>query len=122
ALDPGALLLSAERVSGTAPGRVEEPVLRHLGELAATAPSPAEVDRAREVLFADWTFAHERISQQALTAGSDLTLFRAGWSEEEVRSLAGVGPEDVRRAVERHLDPEAGAVLGWSLPENGRAG
>lgn len=129
ALDPGALTLTAELVSGTEPRRVEEAVLRHLAELAATAPSPAEVERAREVLFADWTFAHERISQQALTAGSDLTLFRAGWSEDEVRSLVEVGPEDVRRAAERHLAIEpsgpagsgAGGVLGWSLPENGRA-
>jgi zinc protease len=127
--DPGAAHVTAELVSGTEPRRVEEAVLRHLEELAATAPSPAEVERAREVLFADWTFAHERISQQGLTAGSDLTLFHAGWSEEQVRSLAEIGPEDVRRAAERHLriDPNGragrgGAVLGWSLPENGRAG
>jgi predicted Zn-dependent peptidase len=85
ALDPGALTLTAELVSGTEPRRVEEAVFRHLAALAATAPSPAEVERAREVLFADWTFGHERISQQAFTAGSDLTLFRPGWSEEEVR-------------------------------------
>jgi zinc protease len=112
--DPGALSVTAELVSGTEPRRVEEAVLRQLAELAATAPAAAEVERAREVLFADWTFGHERISQQGLTAGSDLTLFRAGWSEDQVRRLAEVGPEDVRRAAERHLAPRG--VLGWSLP------
>jgi zinc protease len=117
--DPGALTVTAELVSGTEPRRIEEAVLCHLEELAATAPAAAEVERAREVLFADWTFAHERIAQQSLTVGSDLTLFRAGWAEEQIRSLAGIGPEEVRRAAERHLRPDAGAVLGWSLPEKG---
>lgn len=117
--DPGALTVTAELVSGTEPRRIEEAVLCHLEELAATAPAAAEVERAREVLFADWTFAHERIAQQSLTVGSDLTLFRAGWAEEQIRSLAGIGPEEVRRAAERHFRPDAGAVLGWSLPERG---
>ncbi|HUF78662.1 MAG TPA: pitrilysin family protein [Thermoanaerobaculia bacterium] len=119
--DPGAFAVTAELVSGTEPSLVEEAVLRQLGELAASAPSEAELERAREVLFADWTFGHERISQQGLTAGSDLTLFRPGWSEDQVGRLAEVGAEDVRRVAERYLgqpaaDGAGGGVLGWSLP------
>jgi zinc protease len=124
--DPGAFAVTAELVSGTEPSLVEEAVLRQLGELAASAPSEAELERAREVLFADWTFGHERISQQGLTAGSDLTLFRPGWSEDQVGRLAEVGAEDVRRVAERYLGQPAadggeGGVLGWSLP-NRKAG
>ncbi|HLE83744.1 MAG TPA: pitrilysin family protein [Thermoanaerobaculia bacterium] len=121
--DPGAFGVSAELVSGTERGAVERIVLRQLADLAASAPAEAEVERAREVLLADWTFGHERISQQGLTVGSDLTIFRAGWSEDQLRSLAAVEPEEVRRAAERYLRPPAGdgtggtgAVLGWSMP------
>ena len=36
---------------------------------------PRSSTARREVLFADWTFGHERIAQQGLTVGSDLTFF-----------------------------------------------
>lgn len=119
--DPGVLTVSAELLPGNAPGPVEEAVLAALERLAAEPVAAAELGRAREVLLADWAFSHERISQQALTAGSDLVLFHAGWSAEQMAALHAVTPEDVRQAAARHLDPGAGAVLGWSLPAAGSA-
>jgi zinc protease len=121
--DPGSLAVTAELLSDTEPSRIEEAVLSHLEELAAAPPSAAELERAREVLFADWTFGHERIAQQGLTVGSDLTFFGRGWAEEKVRELADVTAEEVQRVARRHLAPSAwrgagGAVLGWSLSES----
>lgn len=120
--DPSSLSITAELVPGIEAGRVEAEMLGHLESLANAPPTAAEVDRAREVLYADWSFSHERISQQGLTVGSDLTFFDPGWSGAQVRRLAEVTSEEVRRVARRHLHPDAwvagrGAVLGWSLPE-----
>jgi predicted Zn-dependent peptidase len=121
--DLGSIAITAELLSGTEPARIEQEVLGHLEALASAPPSAAELERAREVLFSDWTFGHERISQQGLTVGSDLTFYGRGWAEDQVRRLADVTAEDVHRVVNRYLRPSAwrgdgrGAVLGWSLPE-----
>ncbi len=116
AIDPGALTLLAEVVPGTEPERVEEEVLSIVAGLAARPPSSEELERAREMMLADWTFGHERISQQTLTVGSDLTFFAAGWSQAEIGRVARVGAEDVGRAAGLYLRPREAGVLGWSLP------
>jgi zinc protease len=119
ALDPGAFSAASEVVPGCEPERVEDEVLRIIAALGAEPPSPEELERAREMMLSDWTFGHERISQQTLTVGSDLTFFDAGWSEAEIARIARVGPEDVGRVAERWLTPRESGVLGWSLPANG---
>jgi len=117
ALDPTSLTVVTEALPGVEPARVEETVLGLLADLVARPPAADEVERAREVLFADWSFGHERISQQALSLASDLALLERGWSERTLAAIAACGPEDVARAAAERLDPERGSVLGWSLPE-----
>ena len=124
--DPGSVTVSAELVPGTGPHRVEDAVRRHLAELAASPPPEAEVARAREVLLTDWTFGRETTVHRALATGSDLALYRAGWSEESWAAVAAVGAEDVRRVAGRYLaaplaEPQGGpgGVWGWSLPAAG---
>jgi zinc protease len=117
ALDPTSLTVVTEALPGVEPARVEEVVLALLTDLASRPPASEEVERAREVLLADWSFGHERISQQALSLASDLALLERGWSERTLEAIAMLGPEDVARAAAERLDPERGAVLGWSLPE-----
>jgi len=117
ALDPTSLTVVTEALPGVEPERVEEVVFALLTDLAARPPSLDEVERAREVLFADWSFGHERISQQALSLASDLALFERGWSERALAEIAALGPEDVARAAAGCLDPERGSVVGWSLPD-----
>ncbi len=119
ALDPGAFTAMAEVISGCEPERVEEDVLRIVTALATEPPAPEELERAREMMLSDWTFGHERISQQTLTVGSDLTFFSAGWSEAEIARIAAVSAEDVGRAAARWLQPRESCVLGWSLPASG---
>jgi predicted Zn-dependent peptidase len=125
--DPGAITVSAEILDDSDPLEVEAEILGQLAGLRSRPPERAEVDRAREVLYADWIFGHEKIAQQGLTVGSDLTFFGRGWSEGQIRVLAEVEPEAVRAAAERYLDPAGwlagrsglgGAVLGWALPDH----
>ncbi len=117
ALDPTSLTLVTEPLPGVEPARVEEAVLGVLAGLVARPPTPAELERAREVLFADWSFGHERISQQALSLASDLALLEQGWSDRVLAAIGRLGPEDLARAAAERLVPARGAVLGWSLPE-----
>jgi zinc protease len=126
--DPGAITVSAEILDDSDPLEVEAETLRQLAGLLSRPPGEAEIDRAREVLYADWIFGHEKIAQQGLTVGSDLTFFGPGWAEGQIRSLAEVEPEAVRAAAGRYLDPAGwmsgrgglgGAVLGWALPAGG---
>ena len=117
ALDPTSLTVVTEALPGVEPERVDEVVLGLLADLAERPPSAEEVDRAREVLFADWSFGHERISQQALSLASDLALFERGWSERTLEAIAALGPEDVVRSAAARLVPEHGSVIGWSLPD-----
>jgi predicted Zn-dependent peptidase len=113
-------MLVAEVLPGVEPRRVEEAVFRVLADLAARPPSVAEVERARQVLLADWALGHERIAQQALALASELALLEAGWTERTMRAIARLGPEDVHHAARELLAPALeegrGAVVGWSLP------
>lgn len=126
--DPGSVTVSGELVPGSEPEKVEEAVRRQVAELAATPPAAEEVARAREVLLTDWTFGREKTVSRALATGSDLILYRPGWSEESWEAVAAVEPEEVRRVAERYLalpleEPPGGpaGVWGWSLPALGAA-
>ncbi|HEX2254849.1 MAG TPA: pitrilysin family protein [Thermoanaerobaculia bacterium] len=113
---PGHFTVALELVPGVDPAEVEALVLGELERLAAHPPSDEEVERARRIAFADWVFAHERIHQQALTAGYALALFDLGHAERQLAVLLAAEAGQVTRAVTQYLLPEAGGVAGWSLP------
>jgi zinc protease len=123
ALDPTSLTLAAEVLPGVEPEVVEEAILALLADLVERPPEPWEVERARQVLLADWALGHERISQQALALAGELALFERGWTERTMEAMARLGPEDVFRAARELLGPAVegrrGAVIGWSLPSGG---
>ncbi len=115
-VDPGAVAVALEVVPGVEPARVESEVLRQIEELRRKGPSDAEVARAKRIIAADWVFAHEKVFQQAFLAGTALALFdlEHPWRYFERLLVAEAG--DLGGAAERYLRPEAGGVLGWSLP------
>jgi zinc protease len=112
----GFLSIAGELVPGVSREQVEEALLRELAALRAAEPAAAEVERARRLLTADWVFDHERIHQQALTAAFDLAFFSLGESSRQLARALEVPAAELHRAARRYLDPEAGSVLGWSLP------
>ena len=116
ALDPGALSVAAETHRGSDRREVEETLLATIASLADDPPGEAEVERARQVVLAEWTFGHERLSQQALAAGSELALYQPGWWDAYVERLKDVTATEVAAAAREHLGPEHRGVLGWSLP------
>ena len=112
----GHLTIAAELLPETAPGTVEAALFEELARLAEQGPEPAELERARQVLLADWVFQHERIHQQALTAGLALALFGLDYPERELRVALAAPAEELTALARRLLAPDAGGVLGWSLP------
>jgi zinc protease len=116
AVGAGHFTVALELVPGVDPAEVEALVLGEMERLAAHPPSGEEVERARQIAFADWVFAHERIHQQALTAGYSLALFDLGHAERQLAVLLAAEPDQVTRAAHQYLLSAAGGIAGWSLP------
>ncbi len=114
---PGALLVGLELLPGIEPRLAEEALLAELDEVRAAPLPQEEIERARQILFADWVFGHERVHQQALTAGFALALFDLGHPRRQLERVAACDAARVREVAARYLDPARGAVLGWSLQE-----
>jgi zinc protease len=115
-LDASHLNIAAEVVPGISAEQVEAELFRHLAELRA-GPAPAdEVARAKQVVRADWVFSHEKLHQQALSAGFALTLYDLAYLDRHLAAVLRTTPEELQEVAVRYLDPEQSAVLGWSLP------
>jgi zinc protease len=119
---PGGLVFGMELLPGVEAARAEAALLAELAAVRGAAAAPAEIERAKQVVIADWTFGHERVHQQALTAGFELTLFELGHHERELEALLGASPDEVAAVAGRYLDPERSGLLAWSLPADERVG
>ncbi len=119
-VDAGAATIALETLPGVEPERVEAAVLDGLAALATTPPTAEEIARARRILLADWVMAHERVHQQAMLACYALGLFDLGQPERYWRRLLDAERRDLDEITERYLQPERGAVIGWSLPRSAR--
>ncbi len=114
-LDAGQVHLAAEVVPGIEPARVEAEVMRLLAEAAGEA-GIEELERARQILLADWVFGHEKVHQQALSAGFALTLYDLDFLERHLQAALETEVDALAGIAARYLDPERSGVLGWSLP------
>jgi zinc protease len=115
-LDASQITVAAEVVPGVEPARVEAEVLRLLAEVLTGPPSEEELERARQIATADWVFGHERVHQQALSAGLALAVFDLEHLDRHLRGLMEAGADRLLEVASRYLRPERGGVLGWSLP------
>jgi len=113
----GQLSFAAELVPGVDPQQVEDELLLQLHRLGEEPPDEGELARARQVLKADWVFGHERVHQQGLAAGFALTHFDFEHPHRSLQRALQLSPEDLSQAAARHLRPNRGGVIGWSLPQ-----
>jgi predicted Zn-dependent peptidase len=91
-------------------------VLRLLEETISKPPGAEETERARQIATADWVFGHERVHQQALSAGLALAIFDLAHLDRHLQLLLETGSDQLLAVASRYLRPERGGVLGWSLP------
>jgi predicted Zn-dependent peptidase len=116
-LDASQIHIGAEVVPGVDVARVEADLVRHLTDLAQSPAPLEEVLRARQIARADWVFDHEKVQQQALSAGFALALFDLPYLERRLEGMFAAGPERLEELAAKYLDPGRSAVLGWSLRE-----
>ena len=113
---PGVSVIAAEAMSGADPKVIEGEVLEVLRCARAEPPSTQELERARSQLVSDWVFSHERIHQRSILAATAETLFDAEYPARYIRCVRECASEEIVRVAQDHLSPEAGSVVGWSLP------
>ena len=119
-LGSGSLQVACEVLPGVEPERVEEEVLRILDELRHEPPTPEEIDRARQIVFADWVSGHEKVDQLALLFASSQALWDLDHPFRYLERLQKATADDLLRVARTCFDVEAGSVIGWSLPRQDR--
>jgi zinc protease len=113
---PSAMVVAMELMPGVEAERAESALRGELEALRHEPPSADELERARQIVVADWIFGHERVHQQALAAGFALALFDLEHSERELRQVIEAGRDEVAACAERALDVEHSSLTAWSLP------
>ncbi len=116
----GQVSLALEVVPGVEAEKVEEVLWQQLAAMAKEPPSEVEMERARKILLADWIFAHERVHQQALTAGFSLLHFDLEYPQRQLSHALAAKAEDVCQMAAKIFDTAGSGVVGWSLPVEGK--
>jgi zinc protease len=117
-LDPGHVAIAAELIPGADRARVEGLIRAELHRLGSEPAAPAELERARRIVLADWVFAHQRVHDQALMVGASVALFDFEHPYRQIARLLSASAEELAAAARRWLGGER-AVVGWSLPAAG---
>ena len=112
------LACSFEVLPGGDPGEVERRLAGELADLRDRLVPEEELERAKQILLADWVFQQERIHQQAITAALALAQGDLEQPERIVRQALECDAADLQRLARLYLDPRLGSVLGLSLPED----
>ncbi len=116
-LDASLLTLAAEVVPGVEPARVEARVLELIAEVFSRPPGEEELERCKQMAAADWVFGHEKVHQQAVSAGLALAVFDLEHLDRHLDQLLATGVDRLLEVAGRYLRPERGGVVGWSLPK-----
>lgn len=120
-LGESCLQVACEVLPGVEPARVETEVLAALDALRREPPGREEIDRARQIVVADWISGHEKVDQLAFLFASSQALWDVDHPWRYLEGLLAATPEDLLRVADTYLDPAAGSVIAWSLPRNGPA-
>jgi len=116
-LDASLLTLAAEVVPGVEPNRVEARVLELIAGVFDRPPGEEELERCKQMAAADWVFGHEKVHQQAVSAGLALAVFDLEHLDRHLDQLLATGTDLLLEVAGRYLRPERGGVVGWSLPK-----
>ena len=108
---------SFEVLPGGDPAEVERRLAAELADLRDRPIAEEELERGKQILLADWVFQQERIHQQAITAALALAQGDLEQPERIVRRALECDAGELQQLARRYLDPQAGSVLGLSLPE-----
>ena len=116
-LDASLMTLAAEVVPGVEPARVEARVLELIAGVLDHPPDEEELERCKQMAAADWVFGHEKVHQQAVSAGLALAVFDLEHLDRHLDQLLATSTDRLLQVAGRYLRPERGGVVGWSLPK-----
>jgi zinc protease len=114
-LDPALFEIGLTLRPDVRPERAEAAVLDELRRLAEEPIDAAEMEKVRKQARAQWVYATDGVSQQAVLLGSTEVVAGGRFLEEFEARLAAVTPRGVQEAAGRVFD-ERNRTVGWYLP------
>jgi len=108
---PGIFSIVVELPEGGNPQQAEAMVVGALQQLAKTPVTDAELARAKREILGEYLFGMETTEGQANTLGFYEMIDTYLFATEYEKNILAVTPEDVRRAVEKYLNPECRVVV-----------
>lgn len=112
---PGIFSIVVELPQKGDPARVEAMVVGALQQLAKTPVSEAELSRAKREILGNYLFSMETTEGQASTLGFYEMIDTYLFATEYEKNVQAVSVEDIRRVVEKYLNPELRVVV-YLLP------
>ncbi|GIV18289.1 MAG: peptidase M16 [Armatimonadota bacterium] len=109
--DPGLFSIVVELPEGGNPQQVEAMVVGALQQLAKTPVTEAELARAKREILGEYLFGMETTEGQASTLGFYEMVDTYLFATEYEKNVLAVTAEDVRRVVEKYLNPERRVVV-----------
>ncbi|MCO6452464.1 MAG: insulinase family protein [Caldilineales bacterium] len=119
-IDPYLFTISATASPAATPEQVETAILSELRRVREQAVGSEELGRAIKGARAQFVYASESVSNQALWLGFSEMVADADWLHGFLDNLAAVSIDDVQRVAQRYLTDE-NRVVGWYLPDGGTA-
>ncbi|HET7264594.1 MAG TPA: pitrilysin family protein [bacterium] len=114
-LDPALFEIGLTLRPDVRPERAEAAVLAELARIAGEPIDAAELEKVRKQARAQWVYAADGVSQQAVLLGSSEVVAGGRFLEEFEARLAAVTPRSVQDAAARVFD-ERNRTIGWYLP------
>ena len=114
-LDPALFEIGLTLRPDVRPERAEAAVLAELARIAGEPIDAAELEKVRKQARAQWVYAADGVSQQAVLLGSSEVVAGGRFLEEFEARLAAVTPRAVQDAAARVFD-ERNRTIGWYLP------
>jgi len=114
-LDPTLFEIGLTLRPEVAPERAEAALLAELARLADEPLDAAELDKVRKQARAQWVYAEDGVTPQAVLLGSTEVVAGPSFLEQFEARLAAVTPRTVQEAAARTFD-ERLRTVGWYLP------
>lgn len=113
---PGIFSIVVELSEKGDPAQVEAMVVGALQQLAKTPVPEAELSRAKREILGNYLFSMETTEGQASTLGFYEMIDTYVFATEYEKNVQAVKPEDIRRVVEKYLNPRSRVVV-YLLPQ-----
>ncbi len=117
-LDPALFEIGATLRPGVSLERVEAVVLDELQRLSYEPVGPEEMEKLRKQARAQWVYAGDGVSRQAVLLGSSEIVADGDYLTRFSERLASVTPEAMQEAASR-VFADRNRTMGWYIPEAG---